>query len=167
MAPIIKSVKEALGFMGEHGIWKSLRMKEAPWLIQFGKYGMCGVLATVIHNVTFFWLSSSVIPAFESAGLENSTRAWRIVFNNLLAFIPSNLFVYFANLAIVFTGGRHHRVLEFLFFTLVNLIAMIPALALAWTAAVSGAETPYAQLIFIVCAAMMNFICRKFFVFKG
>lgn len=167
MRAIIPSIKDAFTFVRQNGLWKSLHMKEAPWMIQFGKYGACGALATIIHNVLFFWLSAKVILALDSAGLENSVRAWRIVINNLLAFIPGNIFAYLANLAFVFTGGRHHRLLEFLFFTLVNLVAMLPALVLAWSAANSGAETPYAQVIFIICAALMNFLCRKFFVFKG
>jgi len=167
MSALIRAIKDAISFMFEHGIWKSLHMKEAPWMIQLGKYGMCGVMATVLHNVIFFVLAKWFIPALDEHDLPNLTRAWHIVYNNLIAFFFSNLFVYCTNLMFVFTGGRHNRMLEFALFTLVNLIAMIPALAISFYAANSGTETPYAQLIFVICSAMMNFLCRKFFVFKG
>lgn len=163
----IRSTVDAWRYLRRHGLWHSLRAKDAPWVIQFGKYGLCGVMATVLHNVLFFVISAGPIPALDHFELENSVRARNIVINNLIAFAVSNTFVYFANLLIVFTGGRHHRVLEFLYFTTVNLVAMTPGLVLAWLTAKGGTETPYAQLIFIICSILMNFVCRKFLVFKG
>ena len=86
--------------------------------------------------------------------------------NNLIAFIFSNIVAYSSNLLIVFQGGRHSRVKEFLMFSSISFIAMIPALVLGSLAILKGIETPWAQLIFVITSAMVNYLCRKFLVFK-
>ena len=164
--PIKKSVVDAWQFYRANGVVTSLHSKEAPWLIQFGKYGICGVLATVLHNAVVAVLSIWVIPALDSQGLEDAVRARNLVINNLIAFVFSTTFVYFANLLIVFERGRHHPVREFFYFTMVNFIAMVPALGITYFAASTGSRTPIAQLLFIITSVIVNFLARKFFVFR-
>lgn len=166
MKSLLTAIADVWQFYRKHGIWGSLRSKEAPWLLQFGKYGICGVMATVLHQGLFFILAKWVIPALDGQGLTDLQRANNGVIDNCIAFVFSNTFVYFVNLLIVFEGGRHSKVREFLYFTMVNFLAMLPALAIAWWAAKTGNSTPYAQLLFVITAVMVNFLARKFFVFK-
>ena len=152
--------------MGEHGIWNSLHMKEAPWMIQFGKYGMCGVLAVIVHNLIFYICATTILPCIDET-MPKWERAWNWLYCNLIAFVFANVLTYCTNLLFVFTGGRHSRLKEFLLFSAVSFSATVPALALGFTAIIRDQSTPFAQIIFIVVAAMVNFLCRKFLVFKG
>jgi putative flippase GtrA len=165
MRQLFRSIRDAWMFFSQHGFKTSLTSKEAPWLIQFAKYGACGVLATVIHNVIFAVLSKWVIPT-ELESLTPVEKAVRFNGNNLIAFVFSNAVAYGTNLLVVFQGGRHSRVKEFLMFSCISIIAMIPALVLGSLAILKGVETPWAQVIFVITSAMVNYLCRKFFVFK-
>ena len=170
MSALIRSIKEAISFMLEHGIWKSLKMKEAPWLIQLGKYGVCGVGATVLHNVVVVYLSlrADWFPAVESLVADDSLRARNQTINNLIAFPIANTFAYITNSIWVFTGGRHSRLVEFLIFTGISLISFLAGL-LGGPLLVELFGVPFwvSQLGFVVTSAMVNFVCRKFLVFKG
>ena len=44
------------------GIWKQFTQREASPLIQFVKYGICGVGAVTVHVIAFFLLSWLLIP---------------------------------------------------------------------------------------------------------
>lgn len=165
MRQLFRSINDAWLFFREHGVKTSFTSKEAPWVIQFAKYGICGALATVIHQVIFAALSIWVLPT-ELESLSAAEKAIRFNANNLIAFVFSNAVAYGTNLMIVFQGGRHGRVKEFLMFSGISFLAMIPALVLGSMALLKGIETPWAQLIFVITAAMVNFLCRKFLVFK-
>jgi putative flippase GtrA len=149
MAPIILSIKDALRFMGEHGIWKSLRMKEAPWLIQFGKYGMCGVLAVIVHNLIFYWCATNLFPCIDES-MPKWERAWNWLYCNLIGFAFANVLTYYTNLIFVFEGGRHSGRKEFALFTAVSFSATAPALALGFTAIIRDLSTPFAQVLFVL-----------------
>ena len=170
MSAIIRSIKEALAFMWENGIWKSLHMKDAPWLIQFGKYGVCGVLAVVFHNALVIWLSYKPewFPAVETLVADNDLRAKNQTINNLIAFPLGNVVAYATNAIWVFTGGRHSRVKEFAFFTFISLISFVAGL-IGGPLLVKLFGVPFwvSQVGFVVTAAMVNYVCRKFFIFKG
>ena len=43
--------------------WRALLRRDAHPLLQFIKYGVCGVAATVIHQGIFFALAYTVLPA--------------------------------------------------------------------------------------------------------
>jgi hypothetical protein len=68
----------------------------------------------------------------------------------------------------VFKGGRHHPVLEFVYFTLISGIAFVlsqvagPKLV-TWF----GIPTNVAILTNVLTSMLLNFVCRKFFVFKS
>ncbi|MFT5107696.1 MAG: putative flippase GtrA [Verrucomicrobiales bacterium] len=170
MSALIRSIKDALSFMSEHGFWKSLRMKKAPWLIQFGKYGMCGVGAVVVHNAIVIYLSlrEDWFPAVGSLIADDGVRAKNQVINNLIVFPISNVFAYVTNSIWVFTGGRHSRVVEFSYFTIISLFSFVAGL-LGGPLLVKLFGVPFfvSQLGFIVTSAMVNYACRKFIIFKG
>lgn len=143
-----------------------LKSKEAPFIVQFAKYGFCGVMATVSHTAMAWYFSQHWFPAFDGAPKE--VLKWNQIYANLWALPIGNLVAYATNAIWVFTGGRHGRGLEFLLFSLINVVSGVAgifagpflrdALQTGWWAA---------QLMLIVTSALVNFICRKFIVFKG
>jgi putative flippase GtrA len=143
-----------------------LKSKEAPFIVQFAKYGFCGVVATVSHTAMAWFFSQHWFPAFD--GAPKDVLRWNQIYANLWAFPIGNLVAYATNAIWVFTGGRHGRGLEFLLFSLINVVSGVAgifagpflrdALQTGWWAA---------QLMLIVTSALVNFICRKFIVFRG
>ena len=66
-----------------------------------------------------------------------------------------------------FTGGRHHRVIEFLIFTAINVVSGAAGIfAGPMLRGVLGTSWWLAQASLIVTSALVNFVCRKFLVFK-
>lgn len=144
--------------------WRWLVSKEAPGVVQFAKYGVCGVLATLAHNVAAWWFSRTLFPAFDGAPLE--TLKWNQIRANLLALPIGNVVAYVANALWVFTGGRHRRSVEFLLFSLVTLLSGAAGiLAGPWLRGWLGTGWWAAQLTLIVASVLVNFVCRKFIVF--
>jgi putative flippase GtrA len=147
-----------------------MHMKEAPWLIQLGKYGMCGVLAVIVHNVAVVYLSynEKLFPAVGRLVADDDLRARNQMINNLIVFPISNIFAYITNSIWVFTGGRHSRVKEFFYFTLISLISFAAGLVGGpLLVRFFGVPFSVSQAGFVVSATMVNFVCRKFLVFKG
>jgi len=136
-------------------------------LIQFMKYGICGVGSLALHST--IWGASSVwlYPAIGSE-IPQDIRALHSLYNNGIAFIFSNLFAYVTNSLWVFTPGRHHRVKEFFYFTLASTVGFVAGLSAHWLLIKEyGINTVLAEGALIVASVMVNYVCRKFFVFKG
>ena len=167
----MSKISEALLFFRENN-WRSilarLNTRDTHPLIQFIKYGICGVGSLSLTTAIFVGLSKwGMYPALDSS-LPNEVRALDSTYNNLIAFFFGNIFAYVSNSLWVFTPGRHHRVLEFLYFTAVSTVGFtIGLLAGPLLIKMYGISTLVAQLLLIVSSTMVNFICRKFFVFKG
>ncbi len=136
-------------------------------LIQFMKYGICGVGALIVHQTIWGACSVWLYPAIDS-GIPKETRALHSTYNNSVAFLFSNVFAYITNSMWVFTPGKHHRVKEFFYFTLVSTVAFVVGLV-AGPLLIHryGIHTVLAQLLMVVAAVLVNFVCRKFFVFKS
>jgi putative flippase GtrA len=165
---LASQVREVWGFVRTHRLGESYRYfisRDAPFVVQFVKYGCCGVVAFLSHNVTAWWLSRTWFPAFE--GLPQEVLARNQIHANLVALALSNLVAYVTNALWVFTGGRHHRWVEFGLFTLVNAISgaagifagpfLRAHLPIGWTVA---------QVALILTSTLVNFVCRKFLVFQ-
>ncbi len=169
MRKIVAPALHALAFIRMHGLWKSLHMKEAPWLIQFGKYGVCGVAAVVAHNALVYLINAYWIPFTMEAApdLTDAKRSNNQIIANLIAFPFGNIVAYGLNAAWVFTGGRHHRVREFLYFTAISFVSFLAGVLGGPIFVRFGLDPHYAQLGLIVTSALVNFVCRKFFVFKA
>jgi hypothetical protein len=176
-------------------IWRRLRAREVPWTVQLVVYGMCGVLATVVAVGQVVLLSRFVLPAYEGmvidagngliaflsrvipghAGLvedgaviSDTLRAKHLLVNNTVAFLTTNVLVYFVNVALVFKRGRHSPWVEFFWFTAINLISFVLSqIAGPWLVHQFGVATNVAILTNAVFAAAINFVARKFFVFNG
>ena len=169
MRNLITAVTESFAFIRLHGLWKSLHLKDAPWLIQFGKYGLCGVAAVVAHNGTVWlidqhWISFTLGMAPD---IDDATRSNRQILANLIAFPIGNAVAYASNAIWVFTGGRHHRFREFLYFSVISFVSFLAGVLGGPIFVRLGLDPRLAQLGLIVTSAMVNYLCRKFFVFKG
>jgi putative flippase GtrA len=148
-----------------------LKGKEAPFIVQFFKYGLCGFIAFITHNGVAFWLSRTVFPAMPSlpaaAGLTQDALGDNQAYANWAALAVSNIVAYVTNVLWVFTGGRHHRVIEFVIFTAINVVSGAAGIfAGPMLRGVLGTSWWIAQATLIVTSALVNFVCRKFLVFK-
>ncbi len=156
------------------------RGKEHSPLVQFVKYGLAGGVATGVHIIVFTLLAGYVWHALTpddpavrflglpSAEIDDAMRARRIAINNFGAFLFSNLAAYILNVKWVFEGGRHHRAMEVAMFYAVSGVSVVVGTALAYGLAKwAGVATTYAFGANIVAAVMINYVMRKFVIFKG
>ncbi|MDB6006767.1 MAG: hypothetical protein JWR15_3754 [Prosthecobacter sp.] len=169
---MMSKIGEALQFFRENdwrAIWRRLNTRDTHPLIQFIKYGICGIGSLTITTAIFVSLSKwGMFPALVSSGVPDEVRALNSTYNNLISFFFGNIFAYVTNSLWVFTPGRHHRVLEFFYFSAVSTVGFsIGLLAGPLLIKMYGISTFVAQLLLIVSSTVVNFLCRKFFVFKG
>lgn len=157
--------------------------REAHPTIQFVKYGIAGGLATGAHIVVFFVLSIWIFPALladqgvdamlvrwlgvDVPVMEEGVRARNFVINNLIAFLFGNAVAYLINFHWVFTPGRHRRIIEVTLFLIISAIAMLVGVQIGvLIIQFFGATTTVSQLGNIIAAVLINYICRKYIVFK-
>lgn len=173
---MIPALLEALAFLRQNDlatILARIRRRDVPWVIQLLVYGCCGAAATVLNVGLVVILSRTLIPAYENmlvAGspITDELRARNLLINNTIAFVVTNFFVYFINILLVFQRGRHHPFFEFIYFTLINGVSfLISQIAGPWLIHQFGVPTNIAILTNAVVSALINFVARKFFVFKG
>lgn len=145
---------------------RELSHKDAHPLLQFFKYGLCGLFAVAVHNLAFAALSHWIYPAIDM-NLGDSVRALRATVNNCIAFLFSNLAAYYSNVKWVFVQGRHRPLQEFLLFTLISSLSFIAALVLV-PILIKGLslQTWIAQGAFVASATLINYVSRKFLVFQ-
>ena len=153
---------------------------DAHPFIQFIKYGIAGGLATVVDVVVFFLLAWQFIPALTSGDplvkllgiavtpVSEAARGTNYVIDKSLTFLVSNLVAYLANILFVFKPGRHSRLVEFLLFYLVSGISFALGTGLGWALVHYGHfSTTIAFLANLIAALAINYVCRKFLIFKG
>jgi len=201
-SPMRRQSVEAIEFFLKQSpaiIWRRMRARDMPWMVQLIVYGMCGVLATVLSVGQIVILSKTIIPAYEGmvidpqhaiirflssfmpghadlvaeavkqgSVLSDTLRAKHLLVNNTIAFLTTNVFVYLMNVFLVFKRGRHNPWMEFLWFTLINALSFgLSQIAGPWLVHRFGVATNVAILTNTVFAVAINFVARKFFVFKG
>ena len=160
--------------------WDHYLSHDAPPLVQFVKYGLAGGLATVTHVLAFFLVGFLLFPCVTdndplvklfglvAPAVDEALRARHAVFSNVVAFFVSNTVCYLANRWFVFRPGRHHVVIEFLLFLAVSAVSMIIGTTLMGVLIQRfGIETTYAFGANILSSLAINYVMRKFFVFKG
>lgn len=171
---VIKDVKRIRIMFREEGMKKTLSVlhsRNAPATFQFVKYAFCGVIATVVQLGIAVALGATLFPTFEGLvghEIPDQIREINLKISNLIAFPFANLAAYFLNSLWVFTPGRHSKWKEFWLFTVISAISFGAGLfggpeLIGWFGIPSWA----AQIGFMVTSALVNFVCRKFFVFKG
>lgn len=170
------AIRDAIDFLTKNSLktmWSRIRTQDVPWLIQLSVYGFCGVVATVVSVGQVVLLSKYVIPAYEGMivngePISHELRAKNLLINNTIAFFTTNVIVYYMNVLLVFKRGRHHPWMEFLYFTLINGGGfVISQIAGPWLIHQFGVRTNIAIFTNAVVSAFINFVARKFFVFKG
>jgi putative flippase GtrA len=166
---MIDLAKKGLTFLREHDlktVVAAVFSRDAHPLLQFAKYGFCGVAALVTHNSAVYLIGHWWVPFGTGSGLSDAARSNNQILANLLAFPLGNAVAYTGNALWVFTGGRHSRVKEFTLFTVVSLIAFVAGLLGGpWLIRYTGISHHLAQGGFVVTSALVNFVVRKFFVF--
>jgi len=161
-------------------ILNQLTQRQTSLPIQFIKYALSGCVALAVHIVAFYFFSWLVVPALKEddivvrifnlsvTAINDTVRARNAVINNWLAFIFSNMAAYILNIIWVFESGRHRRWLEILMFYAVSAISIAVGSAVMWLMVMFiGSSTTLAFAADVVAAAMVNFIVRKYYIFKG
>lgn len=176
---MIATIREGVQFVLKNPVkksWAEFIKRDAHPLLQFVKYGFCGVFAVIIHTIVFYLASREwAFPCHEGmmhngVKLENTDFALQLnfVIGNSIGFLVANVATYLTNLAFVFTGGRHNRFLEFLFFTAVASIGHTAGIVLSILQLRGGIGESWAAMgTLVITSAIVNFLSRKFFVFKG
>lgn len=140
--------------------------RDAHPLLQFVKYGICGVGAFATHQVIWLALAVWAFPAIDSS-LPDATRAWNSTVCNSIAVIFSTLVAYVTNVLWVFKSGRHSRLVEIGSFFGIGIVSFGGGLlAGPWLIQAFGLNTLVAQLSMAVTSVLINFVCRKFLIFK-
>lgn len=167
---MMQQLADARRFFSENDwrmILARMNARDTHPMVQFIKYGICGVGALIVHQTIWTACSAWLYPALDSA-LPRDVRAIHSTYNNAIAFLFSNVFAYFTNVLWVFQQGRHHWVKEFLYFTLASTLGFVAGLAAGpFLIHKYGINSVVAQGLLVIASVMVNFVCRKFFVFKG
>lgn len=153
-------------------------------IIQFIKYAIVGGIATAVNAITFFAFAYRLIPCltpddkvvsilsrFTEVSLpeiSDADRSMNALACNAIALVVSNVFCYILNRLFVFKPGRHGVFVEALLFFLVSFTSFVVGSA-GQTAliALAGLPTSIAFGAFLVASLAINFVMRKFVVFKG
>ncbi len=159
---------------------KKMLSHDAPPLVQFAKYAAVGVFATAVNLVVAEVCAAWLIPClgaddilvrefgFPAAGIEKGARAIRAVGCNIVGFVVANVVCWILNRAFVFRPGRHHWAVELaLFFGGSALAIAIGNGVIYLLISIYGAQTTWAFVINVVVSVMINYVVRKFFVFKS
>jgi putative flippase GtrA len=154
--------------------------KQAHPAIQFIKYAICGGVATGVDMLAFFACAWKVLPALTPddplvrllgvavSPIDPERIRLHFVLCNGIAFILSNFTAYFLNIAWVFHGGKHRRHMEIILFFAVSIFSVVVGTALGWAMMKyfnSPASVSYAGKV--IASILINYVCRKYLVFKG
>ena len=147
---------------------------------QFVKYGVIGVLSTLVQTAVFYVLAATCLGclapgdvAVRLLGLPatdvcDAVRAVRFAAATGAGFVVANVFCWLMNRTFVFRPGRFSWYAEFMMFFGAALVATLVALGLSsalirWC----GLMTTIAVAVEVVVSFLVNFFVRKFFIFKG
>ncbi len=175
------------GLFDLRGWFQGVFSQDPHPVFQFIRYGLAGV-AAMAANVLFFALSEWFLFPVGEAGeadvlsfpsrwselgpwlseMGSNERVLNYVKCNVVAFLMANVVAYILNFRWVFESGRHSRHVEILLFFAVSFVAFVIGTALAGLMVGSFGMNEYlAKIGDIVSAILINYICRKFLIFKG
>lgn len=153
---------------------------QAGPVVQFIKYAIGGAAATVVDVLVFYTLSWKLIPALKENDIvvrllklpvrhvEENLRSRRFVINTCIAFLFSNLTAYLINIFWVFHAGRYAWWIEIGLFYAVSGISIFIGTLLGWIMIrMFHLSTTSSYLAKMLSALLINYACRKFFIFKG
>ena len=149
--------------------------------IQFVKYGISGAIATGVHLTVFYVMAIWILPALTGddpmirllgfgapASVSDGVRATRAAVDTGVAFMISNFTAYLMNILWVFKRGRHHWAVEISMFYLVSGISLlVGTLMQTWLILHWGVSTTLAFGTNMIASLAINFVVRKFVIFKS
>lgn len=158
-----------------------LERDSAGPLVQFIKYALAGGIATAVDIGVFYLVAWKLIPALREDDpvvsrlkltvhpVTEAQRSARFVYITLIAFMFSNLTAYLINIMWVFTPDPDKAMwLEILQFYAVSGISIFIGGGLGWMLIKwfhLSTTASYASKM--IASLMINFVCRKFFIFQG
>lgn len=105
---------------------------------------------------------------FDVQPIPEALRRRNYLIDRCLVFFVSNFVAYVLNRWWVFSPGRHRGRVEILLFYAVAVGSFAVGTALAYLLiAAFGVSTTDAVVANIVAAVLINFVCRKYWVFRG
>jgi len=162
--------------------WRAVFSRRKHPVLQFVRYGLAGVAAMAANLGAFVFCELVVFPvpleaearelSWSDIGqlieiLRNDIRVANFIKSNVVAFLAANTVAYVLNFLWVFESGRHSRTLEIFLFLTVSLLSFILGTLLASIAINQGIHTYIAKGADVITAILVNYVCRKFLVFKG
>ena len=154
-------------------LWRALLRREAHPSVQFFKYAACGIAAATLHNGVMGTLSLTLFPAGKGMTMNGeliseSLRAYHLVLNNAIAWPFGTALAYWLNTLLVFTPGKHSKTVEIALFWIISAIGFFPGgFVVHWLAQGLGLPSTVAQLGFVLTSVAVNFLSRKFIIFKS
>ena len=160
---------------------RQFRGKEHGAFVQFIKYGIAGGLATAVHIGCFYIMAGFILraltaddPMVKFIGLpimeeaDEAARSRLAVINNFVAFLFSNFAGYIINVKWVFEGGRHQKHVEMLLFFVVSGTSVAIGSAITY-ALIEWYDftTTVGFVANVVASVLINYVMRKFVIFKG
>ncbi len=146
--------------------WRRHLGRDTRPLAQFIRYGIVGVSATILDLIIFSVLSLWIYPSVDQE-LGNEVRAHRSTLNYTAAFFITTVYTYIINARFVFVPGRHSKVVEFGLFVAVSAVSFaLGYFVIHYTITQHGTPTFVAKLASIVSSVLINYACRRFFIFK-
>ena len=165
--------------LGQGAVRRFLSHDSGPFA-QFVKYGAIGVLSTCVQMVGFYILAATCLkclaaddwavrfarlPAVE---VSDGIRALRAAVATAGGFTVANVFCWLMNRLFVFKPGRHSWIVELLLFFAVSLAALaIGIVVQSILINYAGWTTSSAFILEIISSFVINYVVRKFFIFKG
>lgn len=159
---------------------KKFLSPDAGPLAQFVKYGAVGVMATLVQAGVFYALACTAFKCLTpddlmvrllgmpSVEIAAPLRALYAAINTSFGFVLANVFCWLMNRWFVFKAGKYVWYVELALFFAVSLAAVGVGLAVQSVLIhFAGWTTSSAFLLEILSSLAINFVVRKFFVFKG
>ena len=153
---------------------------ESGPVAQFVKYGAVGVASTFVQMLVFYLLAATCCRClgpddwavkwfgFPSVDVPHVVRGFRFAVDTAVGFTAANVFCWLLNRAVVFKPGRFAWYREFALFFGAAASAMAIATGVAWVLInIAGLQTTFAVFVEVAVSFAVNFVARKFFIFKG
>ena len=162
------------------GLLRKIVSHDTGGFVQFCKYVVVGGMSTIIQIGVFYLLATTCLRClgsedivvrhfgFPSSDVTGNVRALFAAIDTAFGFTIANLFCWIMNRLFVFRPGRHVWYMELAFFFLVSLSALGVGM-IAQTVLIMAFDWSTTAAVFaeILASLAINFVVRKFFVFKG
>ncbi len=161
-------------------ILQQFLQRDAGPVVQFIKYALAGGIATGVDMLVFYITAWKFIPALREDDpvvtrlrlrvkpVTEAQRSRRFIYVTFIAFLFSNLTAYLLNILWVFEPGRHTWYIELALFYAVSGVSIVLGggigyVMIKWF----HLSTTTSYISKMIASLLINFVCRKFFIFKG